>query len=84
MGLITGILTLPATPVRGIAWVLDKVVRTAEDEYYDPGPVQEQLVKLEQALSEGDIDDEEFTRREKALLKRLEEIRDYRMRRGVQ
>jgi hypothetical protein len=83
MGLITGILGLPAAPVRGIAWVLDKVVRTAEDEYYDPGPVQETLVKLEQAWSEGAIDDEEFDRREAALLQRLEEIRAYHMRRGI-
>ncbi|MFJ8085818.1 gas vesicle protein GvpG [Streptomyces sp. NPDC096205] len=82
MGLITGILTLPAAPVRGIAWVLDKVVRTAEDEYYDPGPVQEQLVQLEQARSEGDIDDEEFDRREEALLHRMEEIRAYQLQRG--
>lgn len=38
MGLVTGILTLPFAPVRGVGWVLDKVVRTAEDEYYDPTP----------------------------------------------
>jgi hypothetical protein len=83
MGLITAILTLPAAPVRGIGWVLDKVVRAAEDEYYDPAPVQEQLVKLERAQAEGEVDDEEFARREEALLQRLEEIRAFRLSQGA-
>ncbi|CAL9343425.1 gas vesicle protein GvpG [Streptomyces sp. enrichment culture] len=83
MGLITGILTLPAAPVRGVGWVLDKVLRAAEDEYYDPAPVQEQLVKLERARAEGEIDEEEFARREEALLQRLEEIRAFRLSRGA-
>ncbi|WP_369271183.1 gas vesicle protein GvpG [Streptomyces sp. R11] len=84
MGLVTGILTLPFAPVRGVGWVLDKVVRTAEDEYYDPTPVQEALVNLERALDEGRIDDEEFARQEEALLHRLEEIRAYQLRKSGQ
>ncbi len=84
MGLVTGILTLPFAPVRGIGWVLDKVVRSAEDEFYDPAPVQEALVNLEQARVEGRIDDEEFARQEEVLLHRLEEIRAYQLRQGGQ
>jgi hypothetical protein len=84
MGLVTGILTLPLAPVRGIGWVIDKVAQTAEKEYYDPGPVQEALVKLERDLAEGRIDEEEFTRREDRLLHRFEEIRAYQLRRGGQ
>ncbi|GAA3068350.1 gas vesicle protein GvpG [Streptomyces glomeratus] len=84
MGLVTGILTLPFAPVRGIGWVLEKVVRTAEDEFYDPAPVQEGLVQLERARNEGRIGEEEFTRREEELLHRLEEIRAYQLRRGGQ
>lgn len=80
MGLITGILTLPFAPARGVSWVLDKVVRTAEDEFYDPAPVQEALVNLERAREAGQIDDEEFARQEEALLHRLEEIRAYQLR----
>jgi gas vesicle protein GvpG len=84
VGLVTGILTLPFAPVRGIGWVLDKVVRSAEDEFYDPAPVQEALVNLEQARVEGRIEEEEFARQEEALLHRLEEIRAYQLRRGGQ
>ncbi|MFF3511221.1 gas vesicle protein GvpG [Streptomyces sp. NPDC002573] len=84
MGLVTGILTLPFAPVRGIGWVIDKVVRTAEEEYYDPARVQEGLVKLERARNEGRIGEEEFARREEELLHHLEEIRAYQLRRGGQ
>ncbi len=84
MGLVTGILTLPLAPVRGIGWVLDKVVRAAEDKYYDPAPVQEELVNLERARNQGRIDEEEFTRREDELLQRLQEIRAYQLRRAGQ
>lgn len=79
VGLLGTILTLPVAPVRGVGWVIDKVRQAAEDQYYDPGPVQEELVNLERARTEGRIDEEEFTRREDELLGRLEEISAYRL-----
>ncbi|MEV5827896.1 gas vesicle protein GvpG [Spirillospora sp. NPDC052242] len=71
MGLITQVLTLPLAPVRGVGWVLDQVVQTAEREYYDPAPVRAELRELEQALLDGRIDEDEFDRREDELLDRL-------------
>ncbi|MFG3346291.1 gas vesicle protein GvpG [Streptomyces sp. NPDC048018] len=68
---------MPAAPFRGVSWVLDKVLQAAEQEYYDPGPVQEALAALEKEREEGNIDDEEFEKREELLLQRLEEIRLY-------
>ncbi len=79
MGLVTEIVALPAAPFRGVAWVLDKVVRAAEQQYYDPGPVQEALAALERERQEGHVDEEEFERREQSLMQRLEEIRAYRL-----
>ncbi|MFE6283341.1 gas vesicle protein GvpG [Streptomyces sp. NPDC057877] len=84
MGLVVDILTLPLAPFRGVGWVIDKVIQAAEQEYYDPAPVQEALVTLERAREEGQIDDEEFTRHEEELLRRLEEIRVYQLQRGAQ
>ncbi|MGW5120072.1 gas vesicle protein GvpG [Streptomyces noursei] len=78
MGLLTEIATLPLAPVRGVAWILDRIVEAAEDEYYDPRPVQQQLVQLEDALLSGEIDEETFDRREDELLDKLEEIRAHR------
>ncbi|WP_327420505.1 gas vesicle protein GvpG [Streptomyces sp. NBC_01230] len=75
MGLFTQLATLPLAPVRGVAWVMERVIETAENEYYDPAPVERELAELEQALLAGEIDDETFDRREDELLDRLDEIR---------
>ncbi|MGW8400843.1 gas vesicle protein GvpG [Streptomyces lydicus] len=77
-GLLTHLATLPLAPVRGVAWVMERVVEAAEDEAYDPAPVEQELARLEQQLLAGEIDEETFDRREDELLDRLEEIRDHR------
>ncbi|GCB44545.1 gas vesicle protein GvpG [Streptomyces sp. NL15-2K] len=72
MGLIGEVLLLPFAPVRGSAWVIRQVLDEAERLYYDPATVRAELAQLEQRLEEGEIDDEEFDRREDELLDRLE------------
>ncbi|MFE9809153.1 gas vesicle protein GvpG [Streptomyces sp. NPDC005227] len=74
MGLFTQIVTLPLAPVRGVAWVVEQVLETAENEYYDPAPVRAQLAELERQLNAGEIDEETFDRAEDELLDKLEEI----------
>ncbi|MGW3916774.1 gas vesicle protein GvpG [Streptomyces sp. NPDC005070] len=75
MGLFTQLVTLPLAPVRGVAWVMDRVLEAAEDEYYDPAPIRLQLADLERQLNAGEIDEETFDLIEDQLLDRLEEIR---------
>ncbi|WP_155058421.1 gas vesicle protein GvpG [Streptomyces blattellae] len=81
MGLVVEILALPLAPVRGVGWVLDKVVQAAEQEAYDPTPVQAELTELERAREQGRIDEDDFARREQELWQRLEEIRAYQLQR---
>jgi hypothetical protein len=83
MGLLTHIVTLPLAPVRGVGWVMERVLEAAEDEYYDPAPVQQALAALEAQLLAGEIDEETFDRREDELLDRLEEIRAWQEQRGT-
>ncbi|MFF7731289.1 gas vesicle protein GvpG [Streptomyces sp. NPDC008001] len=71
MGLVTGLLGLPLAPVRGVGWVVDKIRLAAEQELDDPTALQEELASLERAREEGRIDEEEFKRREDALLEQL-------------
>ncbi|MGW2046497.1 gas vesicle protein GvpG [Streptomyces sp. NPDC001858] len=78
MGLLTQLLTFPLAPVRGVGWVVDRVTEAAEQEYYDPEPVQRELAELESALLAGRIDQKTFDEREDLLLDRLEEIAAYR------
>ncbi|MEU9971433.1 gas vesicle protein GvpG [Streptomyces sp. NPDC051014] len=78
MGLLTQLLTLPLAPVRGVGWVVDRVVEAAEQEYYDPAPVERELAALERELLAGRIDQAAFEEREDLLLDRLEEIEAFR------
>jgi hypothetical protein len=72
VGLIGEILLLPFAPVRGSAWVMRQVLTEAERIYYDPATVRAELARLEDQLEAGEIDEEEFDRREDELLDRLE------------
>ncbi|ELS57773.1 gas vesicle protein GvpG [Streptomyces sp. ISL-22] len=72
MGLIGEVLLLPFAPVRGSAWVIRQVLSEAERRYYDPAAVRAELAALEEQLTAGEIDEEEFDRREDELLDRLE------------
>ena len=73
MGLITGLLTLPLAPIRGVAWVADKLVAVAEDELYDIDAIYAELRELAADLDEGRITEEEFDRAEDVLLQRLDD-----------
>lgn len=75
MGLIGEVLLLPFAPVRGSAWVMRQVLNEAERIYYDPATVRKELARLEEQLEAGEIDEEEFDRREDELLERLETTR---------
>lgn len=65
-------------PWKGTMWTLGKVQRVVEEELTDDTPVKEDLMNLQMALELGDIDDEEYVRREAELMQRLREIREWR------
>jgi hypothetical protein len=71
MGLITGLLTLPLAPVRGTVWLAERIQEQAENELYDEGRIQAQLMEIEAAREAGEIGVEEATLAEDALLERL-------------
>jgi hypothetical protein len=71
MGLISGLLTLPLAPVRGTAWIAEKVLEQAESEYYDEGAIRAQLMDIEAAREAGEIDEETAAEAENVLLERL-------------
>ncbi|MET9969588.1 gas vesicle protein GvpG [Streptomyces sp. NPDC006356] len=72
MGLIGEVVLLPFAPVRGSAWVIRQVLEEAERLYCDPATVRGELAALEEQLTAGEIDEDEFDRREDELLDRLE------------
>src|SRR5581483_7315561 len=83
MGLLTKLLFFPVTgPVAGIRWSLGKVQAVVEEELTDDAPVKQELMELQMQLELGDIDDEEYVRREAELMARLREVRAWRERLG--
>ena len=75
MGLFTGLLGLPLAPLRGTVWVAEQVLQQAEEEYYDPARIKEQLEAVERARAAGELSDDEATEIEDALVDRLMESR---------
>lgn len=71
MGLISGLLTLPLAPVRGTAWLAERIQEQAERELYDEDAIRGQLMQLEEARQSGDYDEEEIAAAEDELIERL-------------
>jgi gas vesicle protein GvpG len=75
MGLITGLLTLPLAPVRGVVWVAERLEEQAEDELYDESAIRAGLLELDAARQTGELDEQEIAAAEDALIERLMAIR---------
>jgi len=71
MGLITGVLTLPLAPVRGLAWVAGQLQDEAESQLYDEDRIRAELLQLEMDSEEGRVDEAERAAREDELFDRL-------------
>jgi hypothetical protein len=76
--LITGLLTLPLAPVRGVAWVAEKVAEEAERELYDENRIMRELGELEAAFGLGEISEDRFNASVDELLERLQVGRELR------
>ena len=84
MGLITNLLFFPiAGPVYGIRWSLRNIQRVVEDELTDDSAIKEEMMELQLLLELGDIDEEEYQRREATLMQRFRDVREWRERLGV-
>jgi hypothetical protein len=71
MGLFTGLLLLPLAPVRGTAWLAERLQEQAEAELDDDTVIRSGLLELEALREEGELDEEELARAEDALLEQL-------------
>jgi hypothetical protein len=74
MGLITGLITLPLAPVRGVAWIGEQIAEEADRQLDPEARIRRELGRLQVEHELGDLSDEEFERREDELLEQLEEV----------
>ncbi|HEY9473186.1 MAG TPA: gas vesicle protein GvpG [Mycobacteriales bacterium] len=73
MGLLTGLLTLPLAPVRGVDWLARQVADEADRELCDTSRIQAELRSLVLAADAGLLTEEEFEQAEEQLLDQLEQ-----------
>jgi hypothetical protein len=71
VGLITGLLTLPLAPVRGVAWIAEVVAEEADRELEAANSPQRALAELEAARAVGEVSEEEFAELEAELLDQM-------------
>ena len=76
MGLITGLITLPLAPVRGVAWIGEQIAEEADRQLDPEARIRRELGRLQVEHELGDLSDEEFERREDELFEQLEEVGD--------
>lgn len=68
MGLITGLLTLPLAPVRGVVWIAEIVAEEAEKELAARASPERALAELEAAYLAGEVPEDEFAARQAELV----------------
>ena len=59
MGLISGLLTLPLAPVRGVTWIAEVLAEEADRELAEAASPERALAELEAARANGEISEEE-------------------------
>jgi hypothetical protein len=84
MGLFKHLLFWPVTgPMFLTRFALDKVHGAVRQELTDDTPLKEELLQLQFMLELGDIDEEEYERREAEIMERLREVRRWREELGM-
>jgi hypothetical protein len=76
VGLFREIALLPLAPVRGTAWVAEKVAEEADRQLYSEENVMRELMQLEMDAEEGRVGPKEREAKEDELLDRLAVARE--------
>jgi len=74
MGLVTGLLTLPLAPVRGLTWIAEQLLAQAERELDPREALRLRLEALQVRHELGELTAEEYDQAERELVAQLEEL----------
>ena len=84
MGILKHLLFWPVTgPKFLIDFAVDQVEGVVKENLTDDSEVKAELLELQLLLELGDIDDDEYVRREAMLMQRFREIREWREQFGM-
>jgi hypothetical protein len=70
VGLISSIVLLPLTPVKGVLWVAEKINDEVNRRYYSEGAIVSELRRVDELRKSGELDEETAAAREEELLQR--------------
>ena len=73
MGILTGLLTLPLAPVRGVVWVTERIADAVDEEIHGAAAIRVQLQQLDEDAASGLVSAEDYEERWEALVERLME-----------
>ncbi len=66
-------------PFAGWRFIMNTLIKTAEEQWNDDAPLKEQLMELQVALDEGRVTEDEYAEQETAILRALREIQERKM-----
>lgn len=70
------IFSLLSLPLDGFKFILNTLVKVAEEQWTDDAPLKQQLLELQVLLENGDITEEEYIDTEAKILRHLREIQE--------
>jgi len=78
MSLLFDLLTFPLMgPIKGVTWIAEKIVETADKELYSEEAIRGKLLELELHYELGEISEEKYLELEEDLLKMLRVAREH-------
>ncbi|MFL6007576.1 MAG: gas vesicle protein GvpG [Gaiellaceae bacterium] len=75
MGLITGLLTLPLAPVRGVSWIAEVLGEEADRQMAEAASPERALAELEAARATGEISEEDAVQLEAQIVDEMIRLR---------
>lgn len=76
MGLLKGLALLPLAPVSGVVWIASQIQAQVDREMLGPDAILHELGRLQAAVDDGLISEDEYLEAENELLDRLEAMED--------
>ncbi len=66
-------------PFAGWRFIMNTLIKTAEEQWNDDAPLKEQLMELQVALDEGRLTEDEYAEQEASILRELRAIQERKM-----
>jgi hypothetical protein len=70
------IFSLLTLPLDGFKFVMNTLIKVAEEQWTDDAPLKQQLLELQVALDNGDISEDEYVEHERVILQGLRDIQN--------